>query len=256
MLSITVHGIKVAYERRGQGRPLVLLHGYPLDHTIWEPLLPFLEADFDLILPDLRGFGQSSVVQTPYLLTDMASDIAALMDALSLRQAILVGHSMGGYIALAFAASYPERLLGLGLVASQAAADTPERKAARYALAERVAQNGLGEVAEVMPAALTPIAPLQESLRTLILRQSSWGVIGALRAMAERPDSTPLLSHLQVPLVIVHGLADSLVPVERARQVASLAPKARLFELTGVAHMPMWEAPQATAEALRTFLEI
>ena len=241
----------MAYERRGKGRPLVLIHGYPLDHTIWEPIVPLLENDFDLILPDLRGFGASGVPRTAYLLTDIAADIAALLDSLGIEKAAIVGHSMGGYVALAFAHAYPRRTLGLGLVSSQTLADPPERKVARYQEAEDVLPNGVGKAAEGMSSKLTADPDLQAAMKTLILHQRPEGLAGALRAMADRPDSTPFLSEFNFPVVIVHGLADGLIPIERAREVRAGVKRGNLVEIEGAGHMPMMEAPVQTAEALK-----
>ena len=241
----------MAYERRGKGRPLVLIHGYPLDHTIWEPIVPLLENDFDLILPDLRGFGESEASRTAYRLTDIAADIAALLDSLGIEKAAIVGHSMGGYVALAFAHAYPRRTLGLGLVSSQTLADPPERKVARYQEAEDVLPNGVGKAAEGMSSKLTADPDLQAAMKTLILHQRPEGLAGALRAMADRPDSTPFLSEFNFPVVIVHGLADGLIPIERAREVRAGVKRGNLVEIEGAGHMPMMEAPVQTAEALK-----
>src|SRR5689334_4624743 len=95
--------VEIAYERRGKGIPLVLIHGYPLDHSIWERVATLLESDFDLILPDLRGFGESSTVDTTYGMNEIADDISALLAKLEIGNAAIAGHSMGGYVALAFA---------------------------------------------------------------------------------------------------------------------------------------------------------
>jgi 3-oxoadipate enol-lactonase len=254
MLKTTVNGIEIAYERHGHGIPLVLIHGYPLDHSIWEPVVPLLENGFDLLLPDLRGFGESAASRTPYQLTDLAADIAALLDQLKIRKAAIAGHSMGGYVALAFACAYPERVLGLGLVDSQTIADAPERKAGRYQMAERVEANGVGEVADSMPAVLTADAALQSRLKQLILYQSPVGVAGALRAMAGRPDSTSFLPGFNFPVVIIHGLADKIVPLERAREVLTAVKKGHLTEIEGAGHMPMMETPQKTADALKVLM--
>ena len=249
-----LNGIQLAYDRRGRGMPLVLIHGYPLDHTIWDPVVPLLENDFDLILPDLRGFGQSAAINTRYLMADMAADIAALLDLLRIKKVVIAGHSMGGYVALAFARRHPLCLRGLGLVASQAIADPPEKKASRYQLADRVQANGVSEVVESMPSLLTADAGFQATLKQLILRQPPEGVAGALRAMAERPDSTDILSSFDFPMVIIHGLVDKIMPIERAREVRAALKKCSLVEIEGVGHMPMMEAPQVTAGALRTLL--
>lgn len=144
MMKFKRNNISLAYERIGRGAPLVLIHGFPLDHTIWDEVVPLLKDDFDLILPDLRGMGGSDAVDAPYTMTDLADDIASLLDHLGLDAAFLAGHSMGGYVALAFAAAYPRRVRGLALVSSQAAADPPERKAGRYAQAHQIAENGIG----------------------------------------------------------------------------------------------------------------
>lgn len=244
--------MQLAYTRRGQGTPLVLIHGYPLDHSIWDETAAILSGTFDLILPDLRGFGASASPTDPYTLADMASDLAELLDELDIHQAALAGHSMGGYVALAFFRAYPARVRGLGLVASQVLADKPETREGRYKIAENVAQNGVGVVAEAMTPKLTADSSLQGFIRALIEQQTPAGVIGALRAMAERPDSTELLSKLNVPLALIHGDADVLIPIERAHEVQAAVPQAKLFTLHDVGHLPMMESPQAVAEALET----
>jgi 3-oxoadipate enol-lactonase len=231
--------------------PLVLLHGYPLDHSIWKPVVPILDIDFDLILPDLRGFGESDVPTGPYGVADFAADTAALLGALGIWQAGIAGHSMGGYVALAFVRAYPQRTLGLGLVASQVLSDTPEKKAGRYQEANDILDQGVRMVAEGMSVKLTAEPGLQARLKTLILRQRPEGLAEALKAMAERPDSSGLLPGSDFPIVLIHGLADALIPIERARSVKAAVPDAHLTEIPGAGHMPMMEAPQVMAEALK-----
>src|SRR5215510_5338808 len=138
MQTINIDDIELAYTRHGEGTPLVLLHGYPLDGSIWSKVVPLLEYQFDIIVPDLRGFGESTTMDTPYTMDTFASDIAELLDHLGIQKTVIVGHSMGGYVALAFARLYTERVIGLGLVSSQAAADTLERKQGRYDTATQV----------------------------------------------------------------------------------------------------------------------
>ena len=119
MEKVKVNGINIAYERRGRGEPLVLIHGYPLDGTTWNEIASLLENDFDLIIPDLRGMGQSDAVDKTYTVADLASDVAGLLDHLKVQKAFIAGHSMGGYVALAFARAYPNRVRGLGMISSQ-----------------------------------------------------------------------------------------------------------------------------------------
>lgn len=251
MQTINVNSIRLAYERRGKGTPLVLLHGYPLDHHLWDNIAPLLEDTFDLILPDLRGFGGSSTVDSFYSMEDMASDIAALLDHLGIQMTVIAGHSMGGYVALAFARLYPERVRGFGLVSSQVVADNEERKQGRYKSAAEVADKGIASVVETMTPKFTSDARLQEFARKSMEEQQPAAYVGALKAMAERVDSTPLLSSLAVPVVVIHGDADALIPIDRAREVKAALPGAHLVEISGAGHMPMMESPDTTAEALK-----
>jgi len=251
MEKVNVNGVQLAYERRGQGTPLVLLHGFPLDHHLWDEIVPFLEDTFDVILPDLRGFGESTTVDSAYDMDDYASDIAGLLDALGIRQAAVVGHSMGGYVALAFARLYPDRVRGLGLVSSQVLADPPERKEGRYKSAADVAENGIGSVVEAMAPKFTSNEELQSVARASMEKQQPAAYIGALKAMAERADSTALLSSFQFPVVLIHGDADSLIPIDRAREVKAALPQAHLVEISSAGHIPMLESKEKTAEALK-----
>lgn len=254
MENVRVNGIQLAYERQGTRTPLVLVHGYPLDHTIWNDVVPALENDFDLITPDLRGFGQSEIVADSYKLSDMASDIASLLDHLGIEKAAIAGHSMGGYISLAFARAYPERLIGLGLVASQARGDSPEQKEGRYATADEIMISGVEPIAKAFPPKLTPDVRVQAYAQKLIAQQQPAGLAGALKAMAERDDSRELLPSLKFPVAIVHGQEDALIPAQRAQKIEDALPHATLTILPGVGHMPMMEASQSLASALKALL--
>lgn len=251
METIHVNGIRLAYERRGSGAPMVLLHGFPLDHHLWDDVAPLLSETFELIIPDLRGFGESSTVDSFYTMEDFAADIEALLDQLQIQKAAIVGHSMGGYVALAFAHLYPERVTGLGLVSSQVLADAPDRKEGRYKSAAEVADKGIGSVVAAMTPKFTSDSRLQEFAKQSMEKQQPAAYIGALKAMAERVDSTSLLSSFNFPVVIVHGEADSLIPIDRAREVKAAIPRAHLVEVSGAGHMPMMESPEQTADALK-----
>ncbi len=251
MEKMKVAGINIAYERRGQGSPLVLIHGYPLDHTTWDEVAPLLEKDFDLIIPDLRGFGESDVMEADDSIIDFASDIAGLLTRLKIHRSFLAGHSMGGYVALAFAREFPERVSGLGMVSSQMQADSPERKESRYASAKQVLASGVGSVVETLTPKLTADPRIQAFVKGLMSKQRPLGVFTALEAMAERPDSTDLFSTFQFPVAIVHGDADALIPVERGREMKAALPSAHYSELPGVGHMSMMEKPASVSEALK-----
>jgi pimeloyl-ACP methyl ester carboxylesterase len=251
MEKVNVNGIELAYTRQGRGVPLVLLHGFPLDHHTWDEIVPLLENTFDLIIPDLRGFGQSTTVDSPYTMDDLASDIAGLLDQLGIEKTAIAGHSMGGYVALAFAGLNPERVSALGLLSTQTPADPPDRKEGRYKSAESVAENGIGGVVDAMTSKFTSNERLQESARETMERQQPAAYIGALKAMAERLDSSDLLPHFTFPVTIIHGSADQLIPIIRAEEMKSAIAQAYFVALKDVGHLPMLEAVQETADGLK-----
>ncbi len=253
MQKVNIDGINIAYARRGQGAPLVLIHGYPLDHSIWEELVPLLEPDFDLIIPDMRGFGDSDVMPADDSILEYASDIAGLLSQLRINKAYVAGHSMGGYVALAFARMYEERVNGLAMVSSQMAADTQERKQGRYATAEKVLAEGAQPVVDAMATKLSADPAIQQFVGDVISRQPPQGIASALRAMANRPDSSDIFKVFPFPVVIVHGDADMLIPVERGQEMKDALPAAHYVELPGVGHMPMMEEPKGVSQALHAF---
>jgi len=239
-----------AYEQRGNGTPLVLIHGFPLDGRVWNNVAPLLEDRFELLIPDLRGFGMSTTGNDQPSMDMYARDIANMLDYFGFEKATMVGHSMGGYVALAFAKQYPNRISGLGLVSSQAIADSPERKQGRYDTAAQVEEKGVNVVADSMTAKFTANIELQRVAREIILKQNVQGVAHALRAMAERKDAMVWLSSFSFPVVILHGDDDQLIPIDRAREIKGSIPHAHFVELKGAGHVPMMASPQETAEAL------
>ena len=251
MNSIAVNGINLAYSRRGKGAPVMLVHGFPLDSTSWNETALLLENKFDIILPDLRGFGKSTTVETQYTVSDMADDLAGLLDHLGIEKIAVAGHSMGGYVALAFAKKYPQRVSALSLISSQAAADTPERKEGRYKTAADVAEKGVGVVVESMAPKLSADTRVQAFVRDLMSQQSKSAMIGALKAMAEREDYLSFLSQCNLPIVLIHGNEDALISVDRSKEIKAAVPSAHFVELQGAGHMPMMEFAKETAKALQ-----
>jgi pimeloyl-ACP methyl ester carboxylesterase len=255
MEKIRLKNVTLAFDRRGSGSPLLLIHGFPLDRSVWTQLSTRLESNFDVIMPDLPGFGDSSIPQGDTTIDQMAADLAELLDGLNIPATYLAGHSMGGYVALAFAHAYPHRVLGLGLLGSQATPDSPESKAGRFATAEQVGLKGANAVAG-MAEKLSANPSLAPYFREIILRQRPAGIIAALKAMAGRADATKFVGEFNFPVILVHGQADVLIPPERARELKALVPQAILLELPGVGHSSMLEAPDETAQALLKFLNL
>lgn len=250
------NGLELFFEDHGQGRPVVLLHGYPLDHTIWKPVVNGLKDHARLIVPDLRGHGDSPVPEEgEWSIREMAEDVRALLDRLKIERAVVVGHSMGGYVALSFAHAYPQRVAGLALVTSQAAADTTEKRQARYIQIEEARRRGVRAVTDGLAAKLTARPALAEALKLLMGKMPLVGLMGTLKAMAERPDATPWLAEMDVPAVVIAGLADSIIPLERSQTMAQLLPRSWLVEVAEAGHMPMLEAADEVCAALRQLME-
>lgn len=247
--------VELHFEEHGQGVPVILIHGYPLDHTIWKPVVNQLKPFARLIVPDLRGYGASPDSDGEWSIREMADDIHDMMHHLDVKRAVLVGHSMGGYIALAFAHAYPAHTAGLGLVATQAAADTPEKRQARYIQIEEVKRRGVKHVVEHMAPKITPRPALAEALKLLMVKTRLSTVVNSLKAMAERPDATEWLNLMDIPAVVIAGKADTFIPLERAQTMAQILPRGWMVEIPDAGHMPMLETPELVADALRQLIE-
>lgn len=242
--------VDLSVEEHGKGIPLVLLHGFPLNRTIWNPIIPLLKDKARLILPDLRGYGQSPDGDEIHSMRILAMDVAEMLDRMNIDKAIVCGHSMGGYAALAFAYAYPSRLSGLALVASQAEADTPERRQARYITAREVRRRGIKYIADGMPSKLTQDEAIQKLLQEIIASCPVKSVEFSLKGMAERPDASDWLGKIKVPLVAIAGQDDQLIPLERSHTLARLVNKGWVVEVPGAGHVPMMEKPDIVAQAL------
>lgn len=251
--------VPLHYVERGQGMPVVLLHGFPFDHTIWEAQVEALRGSFHLILPDLRGHGQSPAPPGIYRMDLLAQDVFALLDTLSIERAVWVGHSMGGYITMAALRVAPERITGIGLVATHPLADPDDRRAGRLATADKVLTGGSSIVAQTMIKTIFAPgydldSPAARALFDLMSRTPPLGIAGAQRGMAERPDSVETLRGVRVPALAIAGLGDQIVNPDVMQQMARTIPTARLVEIAGAGHVPMVEQPDATTAALSEFL--
>lgn len=254
MKNFSVGERTLAYDRIGAGTPLVLIHGFPLDHSIWDKVVPPLSVHFDLIIPDVRGFGESTSSASKWSMNDLAEDVARLLDHLKIESAFLAGHSMGGYIALAFAGIFPGRVRGIALVASQTAADAPEKQADRVKQAGQIARDGTGDTVAGMTAKLSSDVQVQKYVHDLMRKQESQGFIGSLHAMAGRTDTMAVLAESTYPVILIHGDSDALIPIQRAHDVQAAVPRAELVQLHEAGHMPMLEMPEQATEGLKRFL--
>jgi pimeloyl-ACP methyl ester carboxylesterase len=234
---------------------LILIHGYPFDHTLWKSVVLALNHETKIVTPDLPGFGDNPTESAEPSIDLMADDIAELMDFHNTRRAVIAGMSMGGYVALAFAERHPERLAGLGLVSTQAGADSEEGRNARRSLIEKVRHGGTRVALDALLPKMFSAGNEQnpELARFAIEGAENAGVDGicwALEAMARRPDRNFVLKKMSVPVAVIHGVEDKIVPLERARQMAELTPNAKFTELKNAGHASPLEAPDEVAAAL------
>jgi 3-oxoadipate enol-lactonase len=256
-----VNGIRMAYHERGRHHRTVLLliHGFPLDSRLWDAQVAGLSSRARVIAPDLRGSGRSDVPPGPYSVDQCASDLVGLLDTLGVRRAVVAGLSMGGYIAFALWRRHPERLQALVLADTRAEPDSPQGRANRDAAAVRVREIGPAAFAEEMLPRIVASANVEDPrIRGRALRmmaaQPSDGIVGALGALRDRPDSRALLPGISVPALVIVGHEDSLTPPADARAMADAIPNARLVEVPRAGHLSPLENPRAVNAALRAFL--
>lgn len=258
----TTDGIKLNFLERGSGQPLLLVHGFPLDHSMWAGQMDDLAGQYRVVAPDLCGFGQSDVRTGTVTMSQMADDLAALLAALSITVPIsLCGLSMGGYVAWQFALRHRQRLARLILCDTRAVADSPAAAAGRLKTAEKVLAEGASVVAEAMlpklfaPATWAAQPQVVEATRQVMLRTSREGIAAALRGMAERPDVTPQLQNIDVPTLVVCGEHDGISPPAEMREIARQLPQATYVEIAGAGHMAPLEQPGPVNAAIRNFGE-
>lgn len=255
-------GSRLAVRIAGHGPPLVLLHAFPLDGRMWERQAP-LAASATLVVPDQRGFGESAAAGPPVSMPRLADDAVALLDGLGLGgAATFCGCSMGGYVAQHVAIRHPARVRGIVLVDTKLEADTPAARDARADLAAKVRRFGTAVAAEAMVPRLLAAAgagaadreSLVVLLEEMIRGQSVQTVVGALEALAARPDTSDPLSRADVPALLVVGADDAITPPECLKRAAAIMRHARLVIVPGAGHMVPLEAPAAFNAEVAAFL--
>lgn len=253
-----VDGLRVSYTDEGQGIPLLLVHGFPLDRGVWQKQVDAFKHSYRVIAPDLRGFGESKASTGAVSMSCFAKDLYGLLQHLGCGPVILVGHSMGGYVALAFAKAYPKLLRGLVLVGTKAGADAPEVAATRRSTAERVRAHGCSLVVDAMaPKMLAPgntDLAMAASVRGFMSTATTEGVIGALQGMAERPDAAHWLGLTRVPTLVVVGAEDTIIPPGESETLARITPGAQLKVISHAGHLVAFEQPDAFNSVLKDWL--
>ena len=256
-----VNGITLAYSDRGTGLPIVFLHAFPLNRTMWAPQEQALSSQFRIITIDLRGHGESDAPLWRYTLEQSADDVNAILNHLAIQHALFVGLSMGGYILFEFYRKYAARVKGLVLADTRAQADTEEGKYGRFQMAQIAYKQGPSAIAGLMiPKLLSPQTiqtrlDLVQQVRAMIENNQVSGIAGDLMAMAERPDSIPLLKQITCPTQIIVGELDQATPPSDAKLMADQIPNARLAIITNAAHLTNLEQPEAFNQIVATFAQ-
>ena len=261
MALVEIDNFQMAYTDTGSGRPVVLIHGYPFNRSLWNEQVAALSDSCRVIAPDLRGFGESETSDGPATMNRMAQDVAELLDHLGIARATIAGLSMGGYVALAFYKQLSSRVRALILADTRAQADTEEAKQTRAQQAEKALSEGMAGIADAMlPKLLTPETvskrpEIVKRVRDMMLKTKPEGAAAALRGMAERDDQTSLLAKISVPTLILVGAEDAITPVADSEKMNQAITGSRLVVLENAGHVSNLERTEQFNEALLDFIE-
>ncbi len=261
MPSLRSDDADIFYEIRGDGPPVVLLHPFPCDREFWFPVAAALELRYRLILPDLRGHGDSEIGEGPALMAKHAADIARVLDAAGIGKAAFVGCSIGGYILFEFWRRFRERVASLVLCDTRPQADTAEARANRLKAATTVLEQGTEPFIESMIPKLigrTTLATrpdLVDGARAMMRKMSAEDISQVQRGMAERPDSVADLKTINVPTLIAIGEEDVLATVADGELMRQHISGSQLKVIPKAGHYAPWEQPEAVGTVLRQFLD-
>jgi 3-oxoadipate enol-lactonase len=260
MTNIRIDDIQMAYTDEGEGRPIVLIHGYPFNRSLWTEQIAALSSAYRVVAPDLRGFGQSEASAGAVTMNRMAQDVALLMDHLGIARATIGGLSMGGYVALAFYKQFASRVRALILADTRPQADTEEGKQTRAQQAEKALAEGMAGIADAMlPKLLTPETvskhpDMVKRIRDMMLRTKPEGAAAALLGMAERDDQTALLAKITVPALILVGAEDAITPLADSQKMSQAIPGSRLVVIENAGHVSNLERTEQFNDAVLDFL--
>ena len=257
-----INGINLFYTDQGKGVPLVFIHAFPLSSAMWEPQIKQFSQNYRVVAMDLRGHGESDASLWHFTLDDYAEDIHALLTHLNIKQAIFIGLSMGGYTLFSLYRKFPEFVNAMVLADTRAQADSEEAKAGRFAMVQTAYQYGPEAIAEMMmPKILAPCTiehrkDIVDRIRNIILKNQASGIMVDLMAMAQRPDSTTLLSQVSCPTLIIVGDQDVATPPAEAHYMQDRIPNSKLVTIPQAGHMSNLEQPEAFNRALSEFFAI
>jgi 3-oxoadipate enol-lactonase len=252
---------EIFYEIRGNGSPVVLVHPFPCDHEFWNPIGAALDSRYRLVLPDLRGHGDSEIGEGPALMSKHAADIARVLDDAGIGKAAFIGCSIGGYILFEFWRRFRERITALALCDTRPQPDSAEARANRLKTAAAVLEQGTGLFIESMIPKLmgrTTVATrpdLVDGARAMMRRMSAEDISQVQQGMAERPDSVADLKTINVPTLIVIGEEDVLSTVADGELMRQNIAGSQLKVIPKAGHYAPWEQPELVDKILRQFLD-
>jgi len=259
-LRVSSGGADLAVEVRGEGSPILFIHGFPFDRTMWRHQLAGLSR-WKRIAPDLRGAGASSAPPDGYSVARYADDIVKVLDTLELERAVVCGLSLGGYILFELLRRHAGRVRAAVFCNTKASADSAEARRGRDEMAALAERGGAAAVAEklvpqVLAAATVAAQPdVVAHVREMINRTPIPGLVGALRALRDRPDSTPMLGSIGVPALVVAGEEDKIAPPDVMRAMAEAIPGAQFAVIPEAGHLAPLEQPLATSRIVADFLD-
>lgn len=253
--------MKIAFEEHGSGKPIILLHAFPLSRKMWiKNLDSIVKANCRIITPDLRGFGESSNFADINSMEAMAQDVSELLDSLKIEKAVIGGLSMGGYVAFNFFRLFPRKVAALVLCGTNSAADTNEKRQTRYEMVEKIEEKGSEALIEdMLPNLVSDFTKannkkLMTDLGQMFADADRQALIAALRGMAERESHDELLKSINIPTILIFGEADSITDLDVARSMQKRISASELFTIKNAGHYSNLEQPDLFNNVLLSFL--
>lgn len=256
-----IRGVEIAYNDLGKGNTIVFVHGQPFNRSMWKYQSEQFSKDYRLIIPDLRGYGESGISHGSVLLDEMALDIAYLLDELSIEKAIFCGLSMGGQIILDFYRLFPHRVKALIITASDARGESEESYQIRIALSETLLKDGMKKytdenIYKYLGSKSKERSPeMYSHLYQMMTTTNSEGAAAAQKGRAERRDHLAFLSSIKVPTLVIVGSEDYFTPLPIAELISKGIPNAQLICIEEAGHLPNMEKPEEFNKAVARFLK-
>jgi len=259
-MSISYKNAKIHYTDAGKGPSIVLLHGFLESLEMWDEFANQLSTEFRVICIDLPGFGDSGMISDIHSMDTFAGSVKAVLDHLGISDCVMIGHSMGGYISLAFAKKYPKMVKGLGIFHSHAGADDPEAKKNRDRAISVIRQNHVGFIKEFIPDLFAPenVGKFSKEIKLLKERAgrvSKEAIISAMAGMRDRKSRLDVLEKSEKPVLFIAGKLDTRIPLAKVMEQATLPKHTELLVLGNIAHMGFLEAKDECLRKIRYFAD-